>query len=259
MDVLEDLSLAISAAKKAASVISRSFLRIKRYSIKEGKGFVTEVDTESEKAILEELQSHSTYSIYTEEAGKIQGDAKGEWIIDPLDGTTNFLCSIPLFAVSIALKKGNDIVLGVVVNPISGELFYAERGKGAFFNEKPIHVSDHVELKNSCIFPNHGYDAESTKNYVEVIKRLATNSYLRQFGSSALELCYVARGNVDGFICSGDELYDYAAGLVILEEAGGKVTDWNGGKWSSDNNFILASNAKMHEDLIVSLRGIQIS
>lgn len=257
MELSKDLDLAIRAAQAASTIIKEGFGKVQSVKEKEGKGFVTEIDTAAEKAILGILQSGSTYSIYSEEAGKLSGSTDGEWVIDPLDGTTDFMHGIPLFAVSIALKKENKIALGVVMHPMTGEIFYAERGAGAFCDGEPIHVSATPTLASAIVVPNRGYGDWSRDNYIELVRRLAASSVIRNLGTTALELAYLAAGKVDVFVCSGDELYDHAAGIVIVEEAGGRVTDWDGKEWDPSNVFVSATNAHLHDEVLDVIKGMQ--
>lgn len=253
-----DLQLAIEAAKKAAEIIKSGYGKIKTIEDKEDgtKGIVTNLDKESEEAILKILRAKSNYAIFTEETGNIEGkDAL--WVIDPIDGTTNFSRNIPFFCISIALIRENKIELGVIYNPVLNELYYAEKGKGAYLNKKQIFVSKQGSLKGSVVIIDHGYDLKDREMSIEAIKRLYRNCSLRTFGTTAFELCFVAKGSTDAFMSSGDELYDYAAGLIIVEEAGGKVTDWKGDKWNNANSFILTSNGKIHEELIQKIKDIQ--
>lgn len=253
-----DLQLAIKAAKAAGEVIKAEYGKVQTIEDKEdgAKGIVTNVDKESEEAILKILQSKSNYAIFSEETGNIEGSNE-LWVIDPIDGTTNFSRNVPLFCLSIGLIRKNKIELGVIYNPVLDELYFAEKGKGAFLNEKRIYISTQQTLKGSVMFINNGYALEDKEKYVEVSKRLIPYSSLRKFGSTAFELCYVAKGSADAFISSGDELYDYAAGLIIVEEAGGKVTDWKGKGWNNTNSFILASNGKIHQELLQKIQNLQ--
>lgn len=257
-DFSSDLQLAITAAKAAGEIIKAGYGNIQTIEDKENgtKGIVTNVDKESEEAILKILQSKSNYAIFTEETGKIEGkDAL--WVIDPIDGTTNFSRNVPLFCVSIALIRENRIELGVIYNPILNELYSAGKDKGTYLNKKRIYVSKQESLKGSIAIINHGYALEDRKRAVEVIKIIYKDCSLKRLGSTAYELCLVAKGSADSFLSSGDELYDYAAGLIIIEEAGGKVSDWKGNTWDNTNSFILASNGKIHQELLQKLQNLQ--
>lgn len=253
-----DLQLAITAAQKAGGIIREGYGNIQSITNKEeGKGILTDVDQKSEGIIIKTLQEKSEYAILAEETGDIKGKGDAYWVIDPLDGTTNFSREIPFFCVSIALLKNNQVELGVTLNPMTNECFYAEQGKGAYKNENPIRVSNRSFSKSPVIFISNGYAKEDKRIFAKATDRLSTLCSLRKLGSTALELCYVAQGSVEGFLSSGDELWDYAAGIVLIEEAGGKVTDWKGNKWDNSSSFILASNGLAHEDLLKYTRDLQ--
>ncbi|MDO8657229.1 MAG: inositol monophosphatase [Candidatus Levybacteria bacterium] len=271
-DFSSDLQLAIEAAKKAGEIIKAGYGNIQKIDNKDNGTIVTNVDKESEKAIINILQKKSNYAIYSEEIGNIKGK-DGLWVIDPIDGTTNFARGIPLFCVSIALMKttGTDsgqarmtrehtrpeIELGVIYNPVLDDLYFSEKEKGTYLNKKRIYVSKQQNLQRSVVFINSGYSLEDKDRYAQVTKKLVPSCTIRKFGTTALELCFVAKGSADAFMSSGDELYDYAAGLIIVEEAGGKITDWKENEWDNSNSFILASNGKIHRELLQNLQNIQ--
>lgn len=253
-----DLELALEAAKAVDSVIKQGFEKVLTISVKEGKGVVTEIDQKSEEIIVDILQDKSNYPILGEEGG-LRGE-KGDiyWVIDPLDGTTNFTRKIPLCAVSIALIKNNQVEVGVIYNPLLNELYSAQKGSGSYFNDRLIKVSNTSSLKESVIFINNGYPEDDKKRSAEATNRLGLNVTVRKFGTSALELGYVAKGSMEAFLCSGDELWDYAAGILIVEEAGGKITDWKGSLWDNSNSFICASNNLIHDQIIKEIQNLQI-
>ncbi len=257
MEISKDLQLAINAAKKAGVLVRNGFGNVNEVSIKQNvNDVVTDIDKKSERLIIEELNV-SGYSILAEETGSLKNDSDFVWVIDPLDGTKNFSASIPLFCISIALMKGSRVLLGVVFNPFSDELFYAEKGKGAFLNGKKISVSDCNFSTGCIIFVNSGWKQQSRSDFIEASSRLRNSCSLRYFGSTALELCYVAAGRGDAFLSSGDSLWDYAAGILIVEEAGGIVTDWKGNAWSEFLNFIFASNKSINNEIREKIKGIQ--
>lgn len=258
MNNAEELELALEAARKVENILKQGFEKVLNISIKEGKGVVTEIDQESERIIVDTIQNRSNYPILGEEGG-LRGE-KGDtyWVIDPLDGTTNFTRKIPLCAVSIALIKDNRVEVGVVYNPLLNELYYAQKEKGSYYNEKAIKVSNTSLIKESVIFINSGYAEDDRKRSAEITNRLGIKSSPRKFGTSALELGYVAKGSMEAFLCSGDELWDYAAGILIVEEAGGKITDWQGNEWNNSNSFICASNGLVHNEIIESAKDLQI-
>ena len=244
---MSDLDLAIKAATEAGQIIQEGFLKTHNISKKPDKGFVTEIDTASEKKILEILGS--SHAILAEETKSTIPNEETYWAIDPLDGTTNFIRGLPYFAVSIALMKSNIPVIGVVYNPIPDELFSAELHLGSLLNGTRIHTAD----KNNLIFVNSGYNLEHKIKYAENGKNLIPHYNLRKLGSTAYELASMARGVVDGFIAWGDELWDHAAGILLVREAGGIVTDWEGNEWTSDTNYVLAANKTIHPQLLKTI------
>ncbi|MCP4401090.1 MAG: inositol monophosphatase [bacterium] len=253
-----DLELAVEAARCGGAVISDNFTTTGDASVKpDGKGLVTDTDKATERVIIDTLQANSPYPIISEETAPDAHPPGRLWIIDPLDGTTNFARNIPLFAVSIALLQDQDVVLGVVLHPMTGECFYAEKGKGAYLNGQPIKVSPKTDPASTVLFLNHGYRMDDKKRYTLLVDRFALGYSLRTFGSTALEFAYLARGCAGGFICSGDEIWDYAAGIILVEEAGGRVTDWKGDHWDRRNAFIFASNSSLHHELIKTIAELQ--
>jgi myo-inositol-1(or 4)-monophosphatase len=253
-----DLGLAIKAARCGGEVIADNFTKGGEASIKpDGKGLVTQTDKAAERVIIDIVQAHSAYTIISEETAPDEPPSRLSWIVDPLDGTTNFAHNLPLFAVSIALVHDHEVVLGVIFNPVTKECFYAEKGKGAYLNGQPIKVSPMADPSTTVLFLDHGYRTDDRKRYALVADRFAHRYFLRALGTTALELAYLARGCAGGFICSGDELWDYAAGIVLVEEAGGKVTDWKGHHWDRRNAFILASNGSLHPELIEHIAELQ--
>jgi myo-inositol-1(or 4)-monophosphatase len=211
-----NLNIMIKATEKASRALIRDFGEVEKLqvSIKGPKDFVSNADLKAEKIIIEELKkARPYYSIISEEDGsEINKDKNNTWIIDPIDGTTNFLHGIPHFAISIALKSGDEIVSGLIYDPIKDEMFYAEKDKGAFFNNQRIRVSRKRDV-NTCLFATGGL----SKNEVDLP--------LRQSGSAALNIAYVAAGRYDGYFQNNLNLWDIAAGIVILKEAGGIINE----------------------------------
>jgi len=237
--VSPDLYLMIKACEKASKVLIRDFGEIEKLqvSIKGPSDFVTNSDYKVEKIIINELsKSKKKYYLISEESGKIENENKsGCWIIDPIDGTTNFLNGIPHFAISIALKIKNEIISGVIYDPIKDEMFYAEKNNGAYLNNKRIRVSKKNNLDN-CLFATGG------KNEIK------TKLNIRKFGSASLDLAYVAAGRYDGFFQKNLSLWDVAAGLILIKESGGKVNEIN---LERNNNVkIYASNNSIHEKML---------
>ena len=242
ISISSNLNLMIKAAEKASKSIIRDFGEVEKLQVsKKGPNdFVTKTDKLVEKIIIEELlKSKKNYSFITEETGMIKNkDKKNIWIIDPIDGTTNFLHGIPHFAISIALKSHDEILSGLIFDPIKDEMFYAEKDKGAFLNNKRLRVSKKSSLDN-CLF---GSNHQGLK---------FSNLNMRCSGCAALDLAYVASGRLDGYFHNNINLWDVAAGVVIVREAGGLVNDIN--KFDINKINIRASNSsisdKMHEKL----------
>ena len=237
-----NLNVMIKAAEKASRALIRDFGEIEKLqvSIKSPANFVSNADLKAEKIIIEELKkARPNYSIISEEDGSESNkDKKNTWVIDPIDGTTNFLHGVPHFAISIALKSENEIVSGLIYDPIKDEMFYAEKDKGAFFNNQRIKVSKKKEI-NSCLFATGG----KSKNEIDLP--------LRRSGSAALDMAYVAAGRYDGYFQNDLNLWDIAAGIIILKEAGGMINEID----LSQNKNIpirassMAINVKMLEKL----------
>ncbi len=237
-----NLNIMIKASEKASKTLIRDFGEIEKLqvSIKGPSDFVSNADTKAEKIIIEELvKTKKNYSIISEEDGsKINKDSENTWIIDPIDGTTNFLHGVPHFAISIALKSGNEIVSGLIYDPIKDEMFYAEKNNGAFFNNKRIRVSKKKQLEN-CLFATGGKESSNIE--------LTT----RKSGSAALDMAYVAAGRYDGYFQNKLNLWDVAAGIIIVKEAGGIV---NTVDLSKNNNInIKASSSAINEKMYKKL------
>jgi len=212
-----NLNIMIKASQKASKNLIRDFGELEKLqvSVKGPSDFVSNADTKAEKIIIEELsKAKKNFSIISEEDGsKVNQDKNNIWIIDPIDGTTNFLHGIPHFAISIALKSNNEIVSGLIYDPIKDEMFYAEKNSGAFFNNHRIRVSNKKEI-NSCLFATGGKDDN---------KKIDLN--IRRTGSAALDMAYVASGRYDGYFQKNLNLWDIAAGVILVKEAGGIVNE----------------------------------
>jgi myo-inositol-1(or 4)-monophosphatase len=246
-----DLNIALEAARAAALVIQAAFENSVNSRVKgDAKGLVTETDLKAEKVILDILSSKTNYGIISEESGLVEKSSGLKWVIDPLDGTNNFARSIPLFAVSIGLMDENESLLGVIIDPINNKEYYATKGCGAFCNgEKIVHPkfdTGYIPM----LFLNHGYAEVDRAKFKELSKRLASDFNILKLGTTAVELCYIASGSVDAFICSGDELWDFAAGIVITQEAGCIFTDWQGNLWDGKGNNLLISKPEIHGELV---------
>lgn len=220
---------------------------------KEGAGIVTAADKDSEKLLIQGLKREFPDSdILAEESGTQRGKGVMKWIIDPLDGTSNFAHGLPWFCISVGLEMNGEIVLGCIYNPVIGELFYAEKGKGAYLNDEPISISQEKDLKN-CLFATGFYyftGDELNKQLIR-IKRVKEKSLgVRRLGSAALDLAYTAAGYFDGFWEIGLMPWDVAAGSILVKEAGGMVTDLTSGPDYIYNRNVIASNEHIYNKLL---------
>ena len=239
-----NLNLMIKACEKASIVIIRDFGELENLQVsKKGpKDFVTKTDKKVEKILIEELaKSKKNYSFITEETGKIINKDKNTfWIIDPIDGTTNFLHGIPHFAISVALQKKDEILIGLIFDPIKNEIFYAEKNSGSFVNNNRSRVSNKLNL-DECLFASDN----------EGIKSIYPKLNMRNTGCAALDLAYVGCGRFDGYFHNKINLWDIAAGKIIIEEAGGKVNNIYDYKINKIN--IRAGNPNIYEKMLEKL------
>lgn len=266
------LNIAIKAARRAGQVINRASndLDLIKVSTKQPNDFVTEVDKAAEAAIIEILrEAYPDYGILAEESGQSAGrggqDSEYQWIIDPLDGTTNFIHGMPQYAVSIALAKAGIVEQAVVFDPNRNELFTASKGSGAFLNERRIRVSKRLKLQDSLLgtgFPYRMLDQIDT--YLAIFKELAQKTAgMRRPGAASLDLAYVACGRYDGFWEFGLAPWDMAAGALLVAEAGGLVSDMRGDATYLESGNIIAGTPKVflpllkliEEKLPASIRG----
>ncbi len=247
-------STLIKAAKAGAAEILRFFNTHFKISNKEGvNNLVTEADHAAEKAIIEVVGSaYPDHHILSEEAGVLTRDSEYKWIIDPIDGTVNFAHGIPLNAVSIGIEHNGIIIMAAVYNPHLDEFYFAEKGKGATLNDSPIHVSEQTETIRACLVTGFPYTYINIPNGpLEIFERFIRKGVpVRRLGSAAIDLCWVAAGRFDGFYEHKLEPWDSAAGYLIVEEAGGKVTDLEGNKFSVYQHRVLATNGKIHNEML---------
>jgi len=245
--------LAVRAARKAGEKLLYDYKTFRRQSadLKSEHEIITASDLASEKIILEEIKKiFPEHGILSEEAGRKPGQGEYLWIVDPLDGTTNFSMHNPLWAVSIGVAKMNKIVLGVIYAPYLGEIFIAEEGRGATCNGEKIKVSDITQGKVINAFC-HGSDSREIRKAIKYFSRQKMDNLdCRQIGSASIELSYVASGRIESIMIPGANSWDVAAGVLIVREAGGKVTDFQGKKWNLKSRDILASNGKVHDDIL---------
>ncbi len=244
----------IEATKSGAAELVRFFNKEFQVSNKEGvNNLVTEADHASEAAIIKVIRQHfPDHYILSEEAGELPQDSNYKWIIDPIDGTINFSKGIPICCVSIGIEKDGKMILGAVYNPVMNEFFIAEKGSGAFLNDKRIHVSTQTEVLKSCLVTGFPYTYLHTANGpIQVFERLITKGIpVRRLGSAAIDLCWVACGRFDGFYEHKLQAWDSAAGFLMVEEAGGTVTDFEGTYYSPYQPHLVATNGKIHDELL---------
>ena len=249
----KELTVARQAVEEAGKVLNDLFGRVKQISKKGEIDLLTEADLRSEEIILDILgRNFPNDSIVTEEAGEYRRLPERVWIIDPLDGTTNFAHTFPFFAVSIALEVEREVVLGVVFNPCLDEHFEAVKGKGAFFNKNPVKVSQARSLKESLVATGFPYSVYKDPHRVmELFKKMVVQAQgIRRPGSAAIDLCYVAAGRLDGFWEEGLKPWDTAAGSLIVREAGGIVSNYYGISYTPYQENIVAANPYIHEAML---------
>lgn len=219
---------------------------------------VTQADHESEQAIFEVIrQEFPQHSLLSEESGEFKMDSNIKWIIDPIDGTVNFANGIPICCVSIGIEQDGKMILGAVYNPFINEFFFAEKGSGATLNDKSISVSNKSDVLRSCLVTGFPYSYLNVPNGpLEVFDRLIRHNIpMRRLGSAAIDLCWVAAGRFDGFYEHNLNAWDSAAGFLIVEEAGGKVTDFSRNYYSLYQPNLIATNGKIHDELLAVING----
>lgn len=244
----------LKAATEAGKILKENFGGDFKISSKDVvSNLVTEIDQKSEDKIIEIIKNDfPLHDIITEEAGAIYQESDFKWIIDPIDGTVNYAHGIPLTCVSIGLEKKGEIIMGVVFNPVSNEFFFSEKGKGAFLNDIKISVSGNNDVKKSLLVTGFPYDSSSYKpDPVTIFKKfMMLDIPIRRLGSAALDLCWTACGRFEGFWEYNLNAWDVAAGFLILEEAGGKVTNFKNEKFSVYGKQILATNELIHDQML---------
>lgn len=244
----------LKATEAGAAVLKHYFNGEFTISHKEGiNNLVTEADHASEKAIFEVIKNdYPDHYILSEETGEIVQDSNFKWIIDPIDGTINFANGIPICCVSIGIEQDGEMILGAVYNPFINEFFFAQRGYGATLNSKIIHVSNKDDVSTSCLVTGFPYTyLDQPNGPLEVFDRLIRKGVpVRRLGSAAIDLCWVAAGRFDGFYEHKLQAWDSAAGFLIVEEAGGKVTDLKGNYYNPYQPGIIATNGKIHDELM---------
>ena len=257
-----NVNVMISAAQKAARGLIRDFGEIEHLqtSRKGPADFVSVADQKAERRVREHLErARSGYGFLMEEGGEIAGsDSRHRWIVDPLDGTTNFLHGIPHFAISIALERDGELLCGVVHEPLRDETFWAEKGLGAYVNQERLRVSNRTRLREAVIatgIPHLGLG--DWQAYLKQLEAMIPDvAGIRRFGAASLDLAYVAAGRCDGFWEEGLSPWDIAAGIVLLREAGGLVSELDGGSNMLTSGSVLAANSHLHKPLQRLLRGV---
>ncbi|MBC7848649.1 MAG: inositol monophosphatase [Chitinophagaceae bacterium] len=245
----------INATEAGARVLLHFFNNKNlQISHKEGiNNLVTEADHASEKAIIECIRSvYPDHFILSEEVGELVTSSEYKWVIDPIDGTINFAHGIPICCVSIGLEHNGEMIMGAVFNPFLKEFYFAEKGKGATLNGEPISVSNESEVLKSCLVTGFPYTyLDAANGPLECFARFVRQGIpVRRLGSAAMDLCWVAAGKFDGFYEHQLSAWDSAAGFLIVEEAGGKVTDYKGDRYSPYQPHILATNGKIHTEML---------
>ncbi len=250
------INIAIEAARKAGIFLKDNVGNIHTIERKGGqeRNIVTEIDKRSEEIIIETIKKHfPQHDILGEESGsKHSADSDYRWVIDPLDGTTNFTHGLPVFCVSIGVEQSGQVIIGVIYDPNLDEMFVAEKGKGAFLNGKKIGVSGVNELIQSLLVTGFPYNIAENPNLAieRFVSFLLHAQAVRRMGSAAIDLAYVAAGRYDGFWEVALNPWDVAAGSLILQEAGGLITDFSGSGFSIYSKEVLASNGHVHREMI---------
>jgi len=249
---LEDMGRA------AGEILRAGFGKVHEISRKGAIDLVTEVDREAEAFLLNQINERFPDSqAVGEEGGRLSGSGNGKWYIDPIDGTTNYTHGLPIFCVSIAYEEAGELVYGMVYNPIQEEFYSAEKGSGAYLNGRKLQVNQVYEVENSLLVTGFPYDIRTNpdNNLAEYARFSLRTHGVRRLGAAALDLCYVAAGYFDGFWEKRIEVWDIAAGALIVSEAGGKVSDVNGAPdFMVEAESILAANPKLHSEMLKVLQ-----
>ena len=250
----------VKACRKASKTVIRDFGEIEnlQVSLKGPGDFVTNCDKKVEKILIDELlKAKPSYSILSEEIGEINNDDSFKWIIDPIDGTSNFLHGVPHFAISVGLEHNKEIICGIIYDPIKDEMFTAEKGNGSYMNNQRMRVSSRSKLEDCMIFT--GGPKRDAKNRELALKEYYKFSLkvlvpIRKLGSAALDMAYVAAGRCDGLWQRNLNYWDIAAGIILVREAGGFVTDFQGENQYIKNKTVLATNSKINKEMIEVLK-----
>jgi len=245
----KELDIAINAIKSAGNILRENFK--KKYQIihKSPKELVSEIDIKSQNKIIEILKNNFSYEIFTEEKKTSEINEENMWIIDPIDGTHNYIAGLPFSGISIGLLKNNIFCIGVIYFPIENEIYYAVKGKGAFCNDKQIFVSKNDDISKSIInYDNQFYLSPKSFDYYKIL--IEKSFTTRIFGVATRDICFISSGKIDGRIWNNTKIFDIAAGIVILTEAGGKITNFDGTPCNIQSKKVVASNGKIHDQLL---------
>ena len=251
-----NINVVVKACRKASKTIIRDFGEIEKLQVSlEGPGdYVTASDKKVEEILINELRiARPNYSILSEEIGLIKNSEEFKWVIDPIDGTTNFLHGIPHFGISIGLEQKNEIICGIIYDPIKDEMFLAEKGNGAYLNNQRLRVSARSKLKDCIIFTGGPRkEAQNRELSLEEYKKFSSSvdTPILKTGSAALDMAYVAAGRSDGFWHRQLNYWDIAAGIIIVKEAGGFVTDFKGNNQYIEKKNILVTNSRINNEMI---------
>ena len=257
MNQMDMLEFAIKAAKGAGAILMQHFGMISTVKRKSTHiDLVTIADTESEAFILKEItKTFPDHHIIAEESTIVDNNSDYRWVIDPLDGTTNFVHNLPIFAVSIGLQYKDETIVGVIYNPSADKCFWAEKNGGASLNGKPIRITSTNTLSNSLLvtgFP-YSHDERWQKGFDLFKQVYGKTQGVRRLGAAALDFCFVAMGRFEGFWEFGLEPWDVCAGALIVKEAGGKVSDWDDSPMPFSGNRVLATNGHIHKEMLAVL------
>ena len=256
-----EINVLEKVCNKASKIIIRDFGEIEKLQVsKKGPGdFVTKTDKKVEQIIIEELEkARPGFNILAEEGGTAENKSEYTWIIDPIDGTTNFMHGIPHFAISIGLEKNGEVIAGIIFDPIKNEMFYAEKGRGAYLNNSRIRVSSRNNIADSIALTGGPTFAENNKQiFYEEYNAMSNHFHqVRKLGSAALDLAYVAAGRAEIFWHKNLKYWDIAAGIIIVKEAGGTISDFKGKTFDLSKNQLLATNSRIDQETTKILSSI---
>jgi len=246
------LESAVEIAREAGTLLAGYFERRVRFELKGECDLVTEADRASEKLVVDRLRSrYPSHSILAEEGSGLEQRSEYRWYVDPLDGTTNFAHAYPMFNVTLALERGGQVIAGVIFDPVHGEMFSAERGGGAFLNNRRIHVSEAARVEDSLVatgFPSRKRHLNVNVHFYHQMGMISHG--VRRGGSAALDLAYVACGRLDAFWEFGLNAWDMAAGILLVQEAGGLSSDMKGGPADLHGQHLLTDNGRVHQQIL---------